>query len=177
LAFAPPPEGLPAHLRRHADARARRQRRDLRRRERDAPAADAVRRPRRARPPVQPASGDHGRVAAEPAAADGGPAPPRARPHAGPHRGLLPFRAGGPAGWRAHGRAGRRSHLRPAAHDGGADTAGTDLPRGGRQPGRAVAVVTARYWREALGAGDVLGSPLVIDGQAHTVVGVLAPAF
>jgi predicted permease len=44
-------------------------------------------------------------------------------------------------------------------------------------PGAFTAVVTDRYWRDTLGGGDVLGSPLVIDGQPHTIVGILAPAF
>jgi putative ABC transport system permease protein len=44
-------------------------------------------------------------------------------------------------------------------------------------PGQFVAVITDRYWRETLGAGNVLGSSLVIDGQPHTIVGILAPAF
>ncbi len=45
------------------------------------------------------------------------------------------------------------------------------------EPGHFVAVITDRYWRDALGSGSVLGSPLVIDGQPHTIVGILAPAF
>jgi putative ABC transport system permease protein len=45
------------------------------------------------------------------------------------------------------------------------------------EPGHFVAVITDRYWRDALGSGGVLGSPLVIDGQPHTIVGVLSPAF
>jgi predicted permease len=45
------------------------------------------------------------------------------------------------------------------------------------EPGHFVAVITDRYWRDTLGSGSVLGSPLVIDGQPHTIVGVLAPAF
>ena len=45
------------------------------------------------------------------------------------------------------------------------------------QPGRFVTLVTDRYWRDVLGAGHVLGMPLIIDGQPHTVVGVLAPSF
>jgi putative ABC transport system permease protein len=44
-------------------------------------------------------------------------------------------------------------------------------------PGAFTAVITDRYWRDALGGGDVLGSSLVIDGQPHTIVGILAPAF
>lgn len=45
------------------------------------------------------------------------------------------------------------------------------------QPGQFVAVISDRYWRETLGGGSVLGSPLVIDGQPHTIIGILAPAF
>ena len=45
------------------------------------------------------------------------------------------------------------------------------------EPGHFVAVITDRYWRDTLGSGSVLGSSLVIDGQPHTIVGILAPAF
>jgi putative ABC transport system permease protein len=45
------------------------------------------------------------------------------------------------------------------------------------QPGQLVAVVSDRYWRDTLGGGDVLGAPIVIDGQPHTIVGVLSPAY
>jgi putative ABC transport system permease protein len=45
------------------------------------------------------------------------------------------------------------------------------------EPGHFVAVITDRYWRDTMGSGSVLGSSLVIDGQPHTIVGVLAPAF
>ncbi len=45
------------------------------------------------------------------------------------------------------------------------------------EPGHLVAVISDRYWRDTLGSGDVLGSSLVIDGQPHAIVGVLAPAF
>jgi predicted permease len=45
------------------------------------------------------------------------------------------------------------------------------------EPGHFVAVISDRYWRNTLRSGSVLGSPLVIDGQPHTIVGVLAPAF
>jgi putative ABC transport system permease protein len=45
------------------------------------------------------------------------------------------------------------------------------------QPGSHVAVVTDAYWRGALGGAAVLGSSLSIEGQAHTVVGILAPSF
>ena len=45
------------------------------------------------------------------------------------------------------------------------------------QPGQFVALISDRYWRETLGGGSVLGSPLIIDGQPHTIVGILAPGF
>jgi putative ABC transport system permease protein len=45
------------------------------------------------------------------------------------------------------------------------------------EPGQFVAVIADRYWREAFAAGSVLGSSLVIDGQPHTIVGILAPSF
>jgi hypothetical protein len=45
------------------------------------------------------------------------------------------------------------------------------------QPGQFVAVISDRYWRDTLGGGRVLGSALVIDGQPHTIVGILAPTF
>jgi putative ABC transport system permease protein len=44
-------------------------------------------------------------------------------------------------------------------------------------PNNLVAVVSDRFWRETLGAAGVLGSSLVIDGQPHVIVGVLAPDF
>jgi predicted permease len=44
-------------------------------------------------------------------------------------------------------------------------------------PGHPVAVITERYWRDTLGAASVLGTPLVIDDQPYTIVGVLSPAF
>ena len=45
------------------------------------------------------------------------------------------------------------------------------------EPGHFVAIVSDAYWRTTLGSKDVLGTPLVIDGQPHTIVGVLSPAF
>jgi putative ABC transport system permease protein len=45
-----------------------------------------------------------------------------------------------------------------------------------QQPGQAVAVISDRYWRDTLGSAD-LGSTLVIDGQPHTIVGILSPSF
>ena len=44
-------------------------------------------------------------------------------------------------------------------------------------PGHFVAVISDRFWRDTLGGGSALGSTLVIDGQPHTIVGILAPAF
>ncbi len=45
------------------------------------------------------------------------------------------------------------------------------------EPGHFVAVITDRYWRDTLGGGPVLGTSLVLDGQPHTIVGVLSPGF
>ncbi len=45
------------------------------------------------------------------------------------------------------------------------------------EPGHFVAIVTDAYWRTTLGAAPVVGTTLTIDGQPHTIVGVLAPAF
>jgi predicted permease len=45
------------------------------------------------------------------------------------------------------------------------------------EPGHPVAIVTTRYWRDTLGGNNVLGTPLIIDGQPHTIVGILSPAF
>ena len=45
------------------------------------------------------------------------------------------------------------------------------------QPGHLVAVVSDSYWRDHLGAGGVLGTRLILDGQVHTIVGILSPAF
>ena len=45
------------------------------------------------------------------------------------------------------------------------------------EPGHFVALVTDGYWRRRLGSQNVLGTALVIDGQPHTIVGVLAPSF
>lgn len=44
-------------------------------------------------------------------------------------------------------------------------------------PGHSVAIVTSSYWQQTLGGADVLGTSLVIDGQPHAVVGVLAASF
>jgi putative ABC transport system permease protein len=46
-----------------------------------------------------------------------------------------------------------------------------------QQPGHLVAVISDRYWRDAFGGGNVIGSALVIDDQPHTIVGILAPSF
>jgi len=45
------------------------------------------------------------------------------------------------------------------------------------QPGHSVAIITDRYWRDTLGSAGALGTPLVIDGQPHTIVGILSPSF
>ena len=45
------------------------------------------------------------------------------------------------------------------------------------EPGHPVAIVTHQYWRDTLGAADILGTHLVIDSEPHTIVGVLEPAF
>jgi putative ABC transport system permease protein len=45
------------------------------------------------------------------------------------------------------------------------------------EPGHFVAIVTDRYWRDTLGGSGVPGAALVIDGQPHTIVGVLSPTF
>jgi putative ABC transport system permease protein len=44
-------------------------------------------------------------------------------------------------------------------------------------PGQFVAIISDRFWRDSLGAGSVLGSSLLVDGQPHTIVGVLSPSF
>ena len=45
------------------------------------------------------------------------------------------------------------------------------------EPGHFVAVISHAYWRDVLGAGSVLGTPIVIDDQPHTIIGILSPAF
>src|SRR5215208_5469515 len=45
------------------------------------------------------------------------------------------------------------------------------------RPGHFVAVISDRYWRDTLGGDNVIGSALVINGQPHTIVGILAPTF
>ena len=45
------------------------------------------------------------------------------------------------------------------------------------EPGHFVAVITDQYWRDVLGSGSVLGTPLVIDDQPHTIIGILSPSF
>jgi len=54
---------------------------------------------------------------------------------------------------------------------------GRTFIEGEGQPGQFVAVISDRYWRDRLGSGSVLGSAIVIDGQPHTIVGILAPTF
>ena len=44
-------------------------------------------------------------------------------------------------------------------------------------PGHAVAVITERFWRDTLGSSGVLGTPLVIDDEPYTIIGVLSSAF
>ena len=44
------------------------------------------------------------------------------------------------------------------------------------QPGHKVALVTDGYWRRAFG-GTAVGAALVIDGEPHTIVGVLPEDF
>ena len=46
-----------------------------------------------------------------------------------------------------------------------------------QQPGHFVTIISDRYWRDTLGGGNVLDSSLVIDGQPHAIVGILAPSF
>ena len=48
---------------------------------------------------------------------------------------------------------------------------------GEAQPGQFVALITDRYWRDTLGARSVIDTPLVIDGQPHSIVGILSPSF
>lgn len=45
------------------------------------------------------------------------------------------------------------------------------------EPGHPVAIITDGYWKQAMGAGQVLGHSLVIDNQPHVIVGILAPSF
>lgn len=45
------------------------------------------------------------------------------------------------------------------------------------KPGQFVALITDRYWRDTLGSRNVIDTPLVIDGQPHSIVGILAPSF
>ena len=45
------------------------------------------------------------------------------------------------------------------------------------QPGQFVVIITDRYWRDTLGSANVLGTALVIDGQPHTILGILSPSF
>jgi putative ABC transport system permease protein len=55
-----------------------------------------------------------------------------------------------------------------------------DPDRGTGGPGSndAVAVITDTLWRQRLGADPrIVGSPIVLDGRPHTVVGILPPDF
>jgi hypothetical protein len=54
---------------------------------------------------------------------------------------------------------------------------GRSFTAGEEEPGHFVALITDRYWRDTLGSTSVLGTPLLIDDQPHTIVGVLSPAF
>jgi putative ABC transport system permease protein len=54
---------------------------------------------------------------------------------------------------------------------------GRSFTAGEEEPGHFVALVTDRYWRDTLGSQRVLGTPLIIDDQPHTIVGILSPAF
>jgi len=45
------------------------------------------------------------------------------------------------------------------------------------EPGHPVALISDSFWRNTLGAKPVLGTALIVDGQPHTVVGVLSAAF
>ena len=54
---------------------------------------------------------------------------------------------------------------------------GRSFTPGEGEPGQFVAVITDRYWRDTLGAQPVLDTALVVDGQPHTIVGVLSPGF
>jgi putative ABC transport system permease protein len=54
---------------------------------------------------------------------------------------------------------------------------GRSFTAGEGEPGHPVALITDRYWRDTLGSKSVLGTPLIIDDQPHTIVGILSPAF
>jgi predicted permease len=54
---------------------------------------------------------------------------------------------------------------------------GRSFTAGEGEPGHSVALITDRYWRDTLGSKSVLGTPLIVDDQPHTIVGVLSPAF
>jgi hypothetical protein len=50
----------------------------------------------------------------------------------------------------------------------------------GRDDERAdarVAVVSARIWRDYLGGAEAIGKPIVLNGIAHRVVGVMPDVF
>ena len=47
-----------------------------------------------------------------------------------------------------------------------------------RAGGPSVAIISHDFWRDVLNSrADVLGSSLTLDGQPHTVIGVMRPAF
>ena len=54
---------------------------------------------------------------------------------------------------------------------------GRSFTPGEGEPGHFVAVISDQYWRDVLGSGSVLGTPLVIDDQPHTIIGILSPSF
>src|SRR5688500_3066889 len=54
---------------------------------------------------------------------------------------------------------------------------GRSFNPGEAKPGHFVAVISDQYWRDVLGSGSVLGTPLVVDDQPHTIIGILSPAF
>ena len=60
---------------------------------------------------------------------------------------------------------------------GAEPVAGRRFTREEEQPGRHVAIVTDGYWRRVRGGGEILGTPLVIDGVPHTVVGIMREGF
>jgi len=48
---------------------------------------------------------------------------------------------------------------------------------GDNEADRNVVVLSDSYWRQNMGAADVVGKPLVINGQPRTIVGIMAPSF
>ena len=45
------------------------------------------------------------------------------------------------------------------------------------QPGGNVVVLSDGYWRQYMGAADVIGKPLVINGQPYSIVGIMPASF